>query len=160
MESEYVTWLPFGAEPIVTEVDSAFRGAIHFGDTAEWYDPASVLRQLGYVQDEPNEIRCPSKCIRGFQTSYVVTWDPSQDVYWRTRGHMRIMSMMYTPCSKEQEVEPGYLEWYLDRTHLHISRTLEERHEYPMETVRRIVVLMLLNSFLDFFTTFNIIFCI
>ncbi|CAN0885951.1 hypothetical protein LINGRAHAP2_LOCUS15242, partial [Linum grandiflorum] len=72
LESEDVTWLPFGAES-ETELDSVFRAIIRLGDTAEFYDPTRVLRQFGYVKDKPDEIPWLTKCICGFQIPYVVT---------------------------------------------------------------------------------------
>ncbi|CAN0898709.1 Serine/threonine-protein phosphatase 7 long form homolog [Linum grandiflorum] len=135
LKSEDVTWLPFGADPaecvphrtVNMETDSMFRGVIHFCDIAEHYDPMRVLRHFGYVQDVPDEVAWPSECTRGCLSPYVVTWDKSHDGVWSCRGNRRYISMMYKHCSKEEDVTPGYMLWYMDRTHSRILRTIVER---------------------------------
>ncbi|CAN0881930.1 Protein MAINTENANCE OF MERISTEMS [Linum grandiflorum] len=57
LESEDVTWLPFGTGPaervpywtFKTETDLTFRSVIRFSDIAEHYDPMCALRQLGIL---------------------------------------------------------------------------------------------------------------
>ncbi|CAN0898851.1 Protein MAIN-LIKE 2 [Linum grandiflorum] len=139
LESEDVTWLPFGPDPVDMETDSTFRGVIHFGDIAEHYDPMRVLRQFGYVQDVPDEVPWPSECTRGCLSPYVVTWATSHDGAWSSRGNMRYISVMYRRCSEEEDVAPGYMQWYMDRTHPRILRTIAERVDCPPELVCRTV---------------------
>ncbi|CAN0900056.1 Serine/threonine-protein phosphatase 7 long form homolog [Linum grandiflorum] len=141
LESEDVTWLPFGPDPAERvpdrtfdmETDSTFRGVIRFGDIAEHYDPMRVLRQFGYVQDVPDEVPWPSECTRGCLSPYVVTWATSHDGAWSSRGNRRYISVMYRRCSEEEDVAPGYMQWYMDRTHPRILRTIAERVDCPPE---------------------------
>ncbi|CAN0838200.1 Protein MAINTENANCE OF MERISTEMS [Linum grandiflorum] len=141
LESEDVTWLPFGPDPAERvpdrtfdmETDSTFRGVIRFGDIAEHYDPMRVLRQFGYVQDVPDEVPWPSECTRGCLSPYVVTWATSHDGAWSSRGNRRYISVMYRRCSAEEDVAPGYMQWHMDRTHPRILRTIAERVDCPPE---------------------------
>ncbi|CAN1237882.1 Protein MAIN-LIKE 2 [Linum grandiflorum] len=133
LESEDVTWLPFGPDPAERVPDSTFRGVIRFGDIAEHYDPMRVLRQFGYVQDVPDEVPWPSECTRGCLSPYVVTWATSHDGAWSSRGNRRYISVMYRRCSEEEDVAPGYMQWYMDRTHPRILRTIDERVDCPPE---------------------------
>ncbi|CAN0899137.1 hypothetical protein LINGRAHAP2_LOCUS20094, partial [Linum grandiflorum] len=65
LESEDVIWLPLGPDPAERIPQRTFRGVIRFSDTDEYYDPMRVLRQIGFVQEEPDELPWPTKCIRG-----------------------------------------------------------------------------------------------
>ncbi|CAN0847704.1 hypothetical protein LINGRAHAP2_LOCUS5121 [Linum grandiflorum] len=38
---------------------------------------------------------------------------------------------MYRRCSEEEDVAPGYMQWYMDRTHPRILRTIAERVDCP-----------------------------
>ncbi|CAN0827378.1 Protein MAIN-LIKE 2 [Linum grandiflorum] len=143
LESEDVTWLPFGTDPAECVPHQTFRGVIRFSDIAEHYDSMRVLRQFGYVQDVPDEVPWPSTCTRGCRSTYVVTWDKSHDGAWSCRGRWYI-SVMYRRCSEEEDVAPGYMQWYLDRTHPYILRTIAERADCSHELVRCTVDLMLL----------------
>ncbi|CAN0899735.1 Protein MAIN-LIKE 2 [Linum grandiflorum] len=139
LESEDVTWLPFGPDPAERVPDRTFRGVIRLGDIAEHYDPIRVLRQFGYVQDVPDEVPWPSECTRGCLSPYVVTWATSHDGAWSSRGNRRYISVMYRRCSEEEDVAHGYMQWYMDRTHPRILSTIAERVDCPPELVCRTV---------------------
>ncbi|CAN0826360.1 hypothetical protein LINGRAPRIM_LOCUS2233 [Linum grandiflorum] len=72
LESEDVTWLPFGTDPAKRVPHSTFRGVIRFSDIAEHYDPMRVLRQFGYVPNVPDKKPCPTECTHGCLSPYTV----------------------------------------------------------------------------------------
>ncbi|CAL1393975.1 unnamed protein product [Linum trigynum] len=130
----HVDWLPFGANPGRAEPRSLYRGVIRVYEVAETYDPSRVLHQFGYRQVIPDLVILPCDVIRHVVGTYKVIFGAGIDQLWETRGQLINLDAFSTPFDETGDVDPLYLKWYTERTHLHFvpSRYGEQQESAPL----------------------------
>ncbi|CAI0392094.1 unnamed protein product [Linum tenue] len=130
----HMDWLPFGVNPGRAEPRSLYRGVIRVYDVAETYDPSRVLCKFGYRQVIPDPVIVPCDVSRPAVGTYKVIFGAGIDQLWGTRGQLINLDAFSTPFDEIRDIDPLYLKWYTERTHLHIvpSRDGEQQGSAPL----------------------------
>ncbi|CAN0875144.1 Protein MAIN-LIKE 1 [Linum grandiflorum] len=120
----HVEWLPYGSSPVNGDARwSQYFGGIHAFDYIEPHTPSRVLRQYGYRQTlMVARIPYTSASRRVDPKGYAVTYTKLADEY-TDHGQWTAMAAYNTPSTvgaDDGNVCPGYMEWYLLRTHPYI----------------------------------------
>ncbi|CAN0884343.1 hypothetical protein LINGRAHAP2_LOCUS14807 [Linum grandiflorum] len=120
----HVQWLPYASSLVSGDARwSQYFGGIHAFDFIESHDPTRVLRQYGYRQTlTVSRIPYSSATRRVDPKGYGVTYNKLEDEYTK-QGQWTAMAAYSTPITvgaEDSNVSPGYMEWYLLRTHPYI----------------------------------------